>query len=380
MREPVFQISDIPSPAYVVDLGLLQENLEKLKYVQDQTNCRILLALKGFAMFSTFPLVKQYLYGICASSPSEAKLGNEYFKKEIHAYAPAYSENDIEELLPIIDHISFNSWNQWLRYKNKFSGTTISCGLRINPEYSELKYPIYDPCYPGSRLGITADALEGKDLEGIHGLHFHTMCEQNSDTLERTLKVIEENFGKYLFDMRWVNFGGGHHITRPDYDLEKLCNVVRNFQSKFDVQVYLEPGEAIGLNTGYLIGSVLDIVENQSKIAILDLSATCHMPDVLEMPYRPHIFEAGEEKEKKFTYTLGGMSCLAGDVIGKYSFDHELQIGDRLVFSDMAHYTMVKTTTFNGVKLPSIVTFDPQNQQLTTIKSFGYEEYKSRLS
>jgi carboxynorspermidine decarboxylase len=379
MNQPVFDPKKVPSPSYVLDLGLLKNNLTKLKEVQDRTGCKILLALKGFAMYSVFPLVREYLAGICASSVSEAHLGRDYFDKEVHAYAPAYSEKDIDELLPLIGHISFNSFNQWKKYQSKFAGTSVSCGLRINPEYSESDYPLYDPCSAGSRLGVTISKFEGEDLTGLEGLHFHCLCEQNSDTLERTLAVVEEKFGKYLHQMQWVNFGGGHHITRGDYDIERLCRVVSAFQKKYDVQVYLEPGEAVALNTGYLVGTVLDLVENGKDIAILDLSATCHMPDVLEMPYRPHIFGGAHPGEKKYTYSLGGLSCLAGDNIGDYSFDQPLSIGDKLIFNDMGHYTMVKTTTFNGVRLPSIVTFDPESEKVSVIKDFGYEEYRSRL-
>jgi carboxynorspermidine decarboxylase len=380
MNEPRFDPDKVPSPSYVVDLGYLHANALKLKEVQDRTHCKILLALKGYACYSTFPFLKDYLAGICASSVSEALLGDEFFGKEVHAYSPAYSDQDIEELMPLVGHISFNSFSQWERYKKRFTNSQISCGLRINPEYSELKYPLYDPSGMGSRLGITLEHFQGKDLQGLEGLHFHSLCEQNSDTLERTLEVLEKKFGPALFQMKWVNFGGGHHITREDYDIDRLCRIITSFQEKYQVQVYLEPGEAVGLNTGYLVGTVLDILENKGKVAMLDLSATCHMPDVLEMPYRPHLYGADHPGIKAHTYRLGGLSCLAGDMIGDYSFDHPLQIGDKLVFDDMAHYTMVKTTTFNGVRLPAITIFDPASSSIQVVKEFGYLEYKSRLS
>ena len=379
---PTFDPAAFPSPCYVCDLGLLRQNLEVIAEVRQRTGCRILLALKGFAMFSTFSLISRYLQGTCASSPHEARLGKEEFGGEVHVYAPAYSEHDIEELLPLINHISFNSIKQWQRHKQKVlsSGRPIRCGLRINPQYSEVKVELYNPCSPNSRLGITFDELRGHDLDGISGLHFHTMCEQNSDTLERTVAIVEKKFASYFNELQWLNFGGGHHISRADYDVDRLCNVISSFQERYGLQVYLEPGEAIALNAGMLVATVLDVIERDKPIAVLDTSAAAHMPDVLEMPYRPEVIGGGQPGEKKYTYQLAGLSCLAGDVIGYYSFDKPLVIGQRLVFLDMLHYTMVKNNTFNGVQLPAIALFEPENNQVTVIRQFGYQDYRSRLS
>jgi len=372
----------IPTPCYVVDESLIIKNLELLKSVQDRTGCKILLALKGFSMHALFPLIGQYLKGITSSSLFEARLGYEEMGKEVHAYAPAYVEEDFDELLGYVDHLVFNSFDQWLKYKTKVKSVkskNIECGIRINPEYSEISTPIYNPCYTNSRLGVTLDNFKPDLLDGIDGLHFHTMCEQNSDTLERTIKVVDEKFGKYLKNMKWLNFGGGHHITRPDYDVKKLINSIIFMKDKYDLEIYLEPGEAIALNTGYLVGSVLDIVENGMEIAILDASAACHMPDVLEMPYRPHIINSDEPGVLAHTYRLGGNTCLAGDIIGDYSFDKPLKPGDKLVFCDMAHYTMVKNNMFNGVNLPSIAIYS-EKEGLKVIRKFTFEDYKNRLS
>ncbi len=379
---PAFDPAEFPSPCYVCDLGLLRKNLEVIAGVRERTGCRILLALKGFAMFSTFPLISNYLQGICASSPHEARLGAEEFGGEVHAYAPAYSEEDMAELLPLVNHISFNSIKQWQRHKKKVleSGRSIRCGLRINPQYSEVKVEIYNPCSPDSRLGITLGELEGQDLAGISGLHFHTMCEQNSDTLERTLAVVEEKFAPYFANLQWINFGGGHHISRNDYDVDRLCTIINSFQERYGLEVYLEPGEAIALNAGMLVSTVLDIIERDRPIAILDTSAAAHMPDVLEMPYRPEVTGGGQPGEKKYTYQLAGLSCLAGDVIGYYSFDAPLVTGQKLVFLDMLHYTMVKNNTFNGVQLPAIATYEPDDDTVKVIKEFGYQDYRARLS
>jgi carboxynorspermidine decarboxylase len=382
MTQLAFDPLDFPSPCYVCDLGLLRKNLEVIAGVRERTGCKILLALKGFAMFSTFPLISNYLQGICASSPHEARLGKEEFGGEVHVYAPAYSDEDMEELLPLANHISFNSIKQWQRYKKKVlaSDRSIRCGLRINPQYSEVEVEIYNPCSPNSRLGITVDELEGQDLNGISGLHFHTMCEQNSDTLERTLDTVEQKFAYYFANLQWINFGGGHHISRNDYDVDRLCNIIKGFQKRYGLEVYLEPGEAIALNAGMLVTTVLDIIERDKPIAVLDTSAAAHMPDVLEMPYRPDLVGAGMEGEKKFTYQLGGLSCLAGDVIGVYSFDQPLMVGQRLVFLDMLHYTMVKNNTFNGVQLPAIATYEPEDGSVNIVREFGYQDYRSRLS
>lgn len=370
-----------PSPSYLVDERLLKRNLEILNSVQQRTGCDILLALKGFSMFSTFPLVSKYLKGVTSSSLFEARLGFEEFGKEVHAYAPAYAEHEIDEYVKYIDHIVFNSFDQLNKYKEKIQSLYkhISIGLRVNPGYSEVETELYDPCAVNSRLGIPFDQFRPDELDGVEGIHFHAMCEQNSDVLERILVHFEEKYGKYLHNMKWVNFGGGHHITRPDYDVEKLVHLINSFKEKYDVQVILEPGEAIALNTGYLVTTVLDIVKNGMDIAILDTSATCHMPDVLEMPYRPQIIGASTPNDKPYTYRLGGMTCLAGDVIGDYSFDEPLKPGDKIVFTDMAHYTMVKNHMFNGVNLPSICLFN-EEEGIKVVREFHYEDYRNRLS
>jgi carboxynorspermidine decarboxylase len=375
-------VAAVPSPCYVVDQRALRRNLEVLADVQERAGCTIILALKGFAMWSTFPLIRHYLPGATASSLDEARLAYEEYGGEVHVYAPAYRDDEIDEMLQYADHISFNSLTQWRHFREAVGAhpRSVSPGLRINPEHSEVKVALYDPCAPGSRLGITAAQLEGEDLDGIEGLHFHTLCELNSDSLERTLKAVEEKFQPWLAQMKWVNCGGGHHITREDYDRDLLVRLVSEFRARYGVQVYLEPGEAIALNTGVLVATVLDIIENHGQIAILDTSATAHMPDVLEMPYRPGIIGTGMPNEKAHTYRLGGLSCLAGDMIGEYSFDVPLNIGDRLVFTDMAHYTMVKNTTFNGVRLPSIAIHDPARGETRVVRRFGYDDYRSRLS
>jgi carboxynorspermidine decarboxylase len=371
----------LPSPCYIVDERLLKRNLQIIDSVQQRTGCNILLALKGFSMYSVFPIVAQYLKGIAASSLFEAKLGYEEMGKEVHVYSPAYIEEEFDELLDYCDHIIFNSFDQWNKYKYRVKNTNsrkIECGIRINPGYSEVNTPIYNPCYQYSRLGVTLANFRPEYLDGLDGLHFHTLCEQNSDTLERTIKVVEEKFGQYISRMKWLNLGGGHHITRPDYDIETLVRIITYLKDKYSIDIYLEPGEAIALNTGYLVTEVLDVVDNEMKIAILDASAACHMPDVLEMPYRPEIIGAGKAGEYAYTYRLGGNTCLAGDIIGDYSFNEPLKPSDRLVFCDMAHYTMVKNNTFNGVNLPSIAVFT-ETEGIKVLKSFDYGDYKSRL-
>ena len=373
--------SGLRTPVYVVDETLLRKNLEVLKYVSDQTGCRILLAQKAFSMYSVYPLIGEYLQGTTASSLYEARLGREEMKGEVHIYAPAYREDEIEEIASLCDHIVFNSFSQWRKYKAIVKATDhkIECGLRINPEYSEIETDIYNPCFTGSRMGATLSQFEPEGLDGIDGLHFHTMCEQNSDVLKRTIAVVDEKFGPYIKKMKWINFGGGHHITRPDYDLDTLIDSIRFMKDKYGVEVYLEPGEAIALNTGYLASRVLDTLKNGIDLAILDTSAACHMPDVLEMPYRPQIIGAGETGEFPYSYRLGGPTCLAGDIIGDYSFREPLKPGDILVFCDMAHYTMVKNNTFNGIGLPSIALYHPE-KGTRVIKKFGYEDFKMRLS
>ena len=370
-----------PSPSYVVDERLLTRNLEILQSVQERTGAKILLALKGFSMHSVFPLVGKYLAGVTSSSLFEARLGYEKMGKEVHAYAPAYADSEFDELLQYTDHIVFNSHSQWNRFKEKVqnAGKKMDVGLRINPEYSEIETQLYNPCAPYSRFGITLNNFDPEQLDGIDGLHFHTMCEQNSDTLKRTIKVVDENFGEYIKKMKWINFGGGHHITRPDQDSETLVESILFINEKYNVDVYLEPGEAIALNTGYLVSTVLDIVHNGMDIAILDTSATCHMPDVLEMPYRPNIIDAGMPGDNEYTYRLGGMTCLAGDVIGDYSFKEPLKPGDKVIFCDMAHYTMVKNHMFNGVNLPSIASYN-EEEGIKVVRQFVFEDYSNRLS
>ena len=374
-------ISTLPTPSYLVDQQLLIKNLELLSSVKEQTGCKILLAQKAFSMFSVYPLIAKYLDGVTSSGVMEARLGYEEMGKEVHTYAPAFADHEMDDVIRYSDHIVFNSFHQWNKFKDKVknSGKQIECGLRLNPKYSEIDTDIYNPCFTGSRLGITPEQFQPDQLDGIDGLHFHTMCEQNSDTLERTLKVVDDTFGSYIKQMKWLNFGGGHHITRSDYDIETLIRCIQFAQDTYGVQVYLEPGEAVALNTGYLVSTVLDTIENGMHLAILDTSAACHMPDVLEMPYRPHIIGAGLPNEKTYTYRLGGPTCLAGDIIGDYSFDAPLKEGDKLIFCDMAHYTMVKNNTFNGMNLPSIALYSQENG-LQIIKQFGYEDFKSRLS
>lgn len=377
-------LNGLQTPCYVVDESLLIKNLELLHDVEQKTGCHILLAQKGFSMYSVYPLIAKYLSGVTSSSLFEAKLGFEEMGKEVHIYSPAYREEEFDEILKYCGHIVFNSFDQFNKYKNKVanSGKKVECGIRINPEYSEIETDIYNPCFKNSRMGITLqhfeEGVEKYGLDGVDGIHFHTMCEQNSDTLERTIKVVDEKFGKYLRQMKWVNFGGGHHITRKDYDVQKLIDCILFIKNKYNVDVYLEPGEAVALNTGFLVSKVLDTMKNGMDIAILDTSAACHMPDVLEMPYRPEIIGADLPEKKQFTYRLGSATCLAGDIIGDYSFDKPLKEGDKLIFCDMAHYSMVKNNTFNGINLPDIVLYT-KDKQFKVIKKFGYEDFKSRL-
>ena len=367
------------TPYYLIDEELLEKNLKVLHYVKEKTGCKILLAQKCFSMFSVYPLIGKYLDGTTASGLFEAKLGHEEMKKENHVYSAAYRDDEIEEIMNICDHVVFNSFNQWLKYKELAKTTNTSCGIRINPECStQVGHAIYDPCAKYSRMGVTLDNFREDLLDGINGLHFHTLCEQNSDDLIKTVRAVEQKFGPYLKQMKWLNFGGGHHITREDYDREALIALIREIKAKYQVEIYLEPGEAVALNAGFLISQVLDIVHNGMDIAILDTSAACHMPDVLEMPYRPMISHSALPGEKKYTYRLGGPTCLAGDIIGDYSFDEPLQIGDELCFHDMAIYSMVKNNTFNGMKLPDIIL--KKGDHLEIVKQFGYADFKNRLS
>ena len=372
-----------PTPCFVVDLAALRRNLEILNGVRRRAGVKILLAQKAFSMFAVYPLISAVLDGTCASSPHEARLGREEFGKETHGFAAAYSESDLRELLRYCTTVVFNSFSQWRRFREltKEAAGRVKFGLRVNPEHGEAVCEIYSPCAPKSRLGIKRAAFAGESLDGISGLHFHTLCEQDSDALERTMAAFEEHFGDLLGGMRWVNFGGGHHITRPGYDLERLVRILTEFRARHPhLTVYLEPGEAVVLNAGSLFGTVLDIVQNDGDIAILDVSAEAHMPDVIEMPYTPPVNGAAEPGVHPYEYRLAGHSCLAGDVIGDYSFPAPLKVGDRVEFLDMALYTMVKTNTFNGLALPSIATFDPDTGEFKLIKAFGYDDFKNRLS
>ena len=377
-----FDITNLPSPCYLIDERLLLKNLEVLKNVQDRTGCKILLAQKAFSMFSTYPLISEYLSGTTASGLFEARLGAEEMgNREVHVYNPAFNPADFEEIIAVSDHIVFNNFKQLDKFYpliQKSDKNNIEIGIRINPEYSEIETDIYNPCFKNSRLGCTLDNFPDTLPSYVNGLHFHTMCEQGADVLERTVQKIEERFGKYLYSLKWINFGGGHHITRDDYDIERLIRVITYIRDKYNVLVYLEPGEAVALNAGYLITSVLDTLKNGMNLAIVDTSAACHMPDVLEMPYRPNIIGSAPPNEKNFTYRLGGPTCLAGDIIGDYSFDTPLNEGDKLVFCDMAIYSMVKNNTFNGIGLPSIVLhkLDGTNE---IIRTFGYDDFKNRL-
>jgi carboxynorspermidine decarboxylase len=375
----------LPSPCFVVDEVAVERNLAILKDVADRSGAKVLAALKAFSMWSLATLTARYLNGTCASGLHEAQLGHEQYGGEVHVFAAAYSEDDVIELLEFAHHIVFNSCGQWLRFRDRCLAAQakrpeLQFGLRINPEHSEGAVPIYDPCAPGSRLGITLSELDQSALEGISGLHFHTLCEQGFEPLARTVAAVEQKFGHLLAQMDWVNFGGGHHITAEGYNIDGLVDLIQQFSARHQVQVYLEPGEAVAIGTGILSCEVLDITFNQLNQAILDTSATCHMPDTLEMPYRPDITGAGKADEFDHSYRLGGLTCLAGDVIDDYSFKQPLEIGQRIMFEDMSHYTMVKTTTFNGTKLPALAVWNSATDELTIVKTFGYEDFKNRLS
>ena len=384
-----FDPTRVPSPCFVVDEAAVENNLRVIADVQARSGAKILLALKAFSMFSLGPLVTRYLSGTCASGLYEARLAFEEFGgrdgREVHTFSAAFTERELEGVLRISHHVVFNSFSQWQRFqglvrKYRALRPELRFGLRINPRHSEGAVPLYDPCAPGSRLGIVLDDFAGRSLEGISGLHFHTLCEQDFAPLARTLDAVERQFGHLLGDLEWVNFGGGHHITRPGYDREALIERVRDFSAKYGVQVYLEPGEAIAIRTGVLVCEVLDLKRNDMDIAILDTSATCHMPDTLEMPYRANIIDAGEPFDQPHTYRVGGQTCLAGDVMGDYSFATPLEVGQRLMFDDMTHYTMVKTTTFNGIGLPAIALWNSITDELRIVREFGYDDFKNRLS
>ena len=370
----------IPTPCYVVDEAKLRKNLEILHALEEETGAHVLLAQKAFSMFALYPMIGKYLSGTTASGLYEARLGWEEMGKENHVFAPAYKKEDMEELVKICDHIIFNSFSQYEKHKEICKKHKVSVGIRVNPECSTQEgHEIYDPCGAGSRLGVVKSEFKEECLDGIEGLHFHTLCEQNADDLVRTFAAFEGKFGCYLKQMKWLNLGGGHHITRPDYQIDSLKKLIGSIKEKYEVEVYLEPGEAVALNAGYLVTEVMDIVKNEIQILILDASAACHMPDVLEMPYRPSLQNGYQPGEKPYTYRLSSMTCLAGDVIGDYSFEKPVQVGDRLVFEDMAIYSMVKNNTFNGMPLPAIA-LKKENGEVELVKTFSYEDFKGRLS
>ncbi len=370
------------TPVYVIDEALIEENMRVLRYVKDRTGCKILHALKAYASFSTFDVMREYLDGTCASGLNEAKLGREKFGKEVHTFAAAYREDEFARILTYSDVIIFNSFYQLERYSESVKRAKKGIGIRINPGYGEATADIYNPCAPCSRLGVISDIFKGQYpmfKDRVDGIHFHALCEQNANALRKILGSFEMLYGEFIKGLKWVNFGGGHHITRDDYDIELLIRLINDFKDRHGVQVYLEPGEASVLNSGVLIASVLDIVRNEMEIAIIDASAETHMPDVLLMPYRPFIIGSGKANEKRYTYRIAGPSCLAGDVVGDYSFNRPLRIGDKVVFTDMALYSIVKNTTFNGINLPDIAVLR-KTGDLEIVKSFGYNDYVSRLS
>ncbi|TCK62022.1 carboxynorspermidine decarboxylase [Seleniivibrio woodruffii] len=378
------EITDkVDTPCYLISEDVIRRNCEMLNYVQLRTGAKILLAMKAFALPKVFPLISQYLHGVCASGPIEAQMGREEFGREVHTYSPAFSQWQMERTISFSDHIVFNSIGQWHTHRGAIakSGRNIEVGLRVNPGHAEVEVDLYNPCLPGSRFGVNPNDLEGVDLTGISGLHFHAMCEQNSDVLTRVLASFEKRYGHLIPQMKWINFGGGHHITREDYDVELLCETIIDFRKRYNnIQVYLEPGEAVVLNAGVFVTKVLDKIHNGMDIAVVDSSAETHLPDVLAMPYRPVLVGAAEAGKYEFDCKIGCISCLAGDFIGTYSFRKKPQIGDRLVFTDMALYSFVKNTNFNGVELPDLAVFSLEKGSFEVVRRFGYEDYKSRLS
>ena len=372
----------LPSPSYVCHVEYLEQNLKILAYVKEQSGAKVILALKGFAMWSTFDLVSRYLDGATASGLHEAQLAHEKIKGEVHTYSPAFKEEEIERIASLSDHIVFNTPSQLKKFATtaKRYKPSLSISLRINPESSSSPVDLYNPCGIYSRLGTTKANFDETIVDALDGLNFHALCEQNVDALESVLDAFEEKFGEYIDKMKYVNFGGGHHITRKGYDIERLIEVIKAFKLRHnDIEVYLEPGEAVGWETGELVSTVLDVFHNGMDVAILDTSAEAHMPDTLAMPYRAEVRGASEAGVKKYTYRLGGNTCLAGDIMGDYSFDEPLQVGDKIIFEDQIHYTFVKNTTFNGIRLPSLVLVD-KNFKTKIVKNFGYEDYKMRLS
>ena len=380
-----FDPACVPSPCFVVDEVAIEDNLKQLRTLADASGARILLALKAFSMFALAPLVRQHLHGTCASGLYEARLAREEFGGEVHTFCAAFRESEMADILELSDHVVFNSLHQWQQFRQQSIDSAATkpgqkFGLRVNPQHSEGATPIYDPCAPGSRLGIPIDELAGFDFEGISGIHFHTLCEQDYLPLERTLAVVEKKLGERLHQLQWINFGGGHHITRPGYQIGALSSTIKRLSEVYGLQVYLEPGEACALHAGVLVSEVLDLKHNDKDLAILDTSATCHMPDVIEMPYQPEIRNARLGDSGPCVYRLGGQTCLAGDVIGDYSFDARLTRGQRLVFTEMAYYTMVKTNTFNGIALPAMAVWNSRDVEIKFLKEFGYEDFRDRLS
>ena len=374
--------TQVPSACFVLEEAKLRRNLEIMQYVQQQSGAKIILALKGFAMFSVFPLVRQYLHGTTASSLNEARLGYEEFGDEVHAYCPAYFSDEFDEMMRYCNHLTFNSLNQWDKFKTQVlhHSKKISCGLRVNPEYAEVDTDLYNPCAVGTRLGISIDHLGNQLPEGIEGVHFHTLCESDSHTLERTLRVIEGRFGHLLRQAKWMNWGGGHLMTREGYDLGHLISLVKEFQEKYQVEIIMEPGSAVAWETGYLTSTVEDIFDSKGiNAVVLDISISAHMPDCIEMPYKPKVLGATDTVSGQLAYRLGGLSCLAGDYVGDYSFEQPLEIGDKIVFNDMMHYTMVKTTFFNGVRHPSIGIWR-EDDHFELVTQLGYQAFKDKLS
>lgn len=375
-------IGQLPSPCYLISEDVIRRNCELLNTVQQRTGAKVLLALKAFALPAVFPLIAEYLHGVCASGPIEAQLGRETFGREVHTYAPAFTAEQMQRVVRFSDHIVFNSLTQYEVHREAVDAAAgnLELGLRVNPGHAEVEVELYNPCRPGSRFGVLPQILEGADLSAFSGLHFHALCEQNSDVLVRVLKHFEQHFQSYIPQMKWVNFGGGHHVTRDDYDVDLLCETIIDFRKRYNgIDVYLEPGEAVVLNGGVFITRVLDILHNGVDIAVLDCSAETHMPDVLGMPYRPHIVGSAEAGQRPHNYKLGGISCLAGDIIGDYSFDKPLEVGQTLVLTDMALYSFVKNTTFNGVELPALALCSAEKNSVELLKQFGYDDYRSRI-
>ncbi|HCR85483.1 MAG TPA: carboxynorspermidine decarboxylase [Alphaproteobacteria bacterium] len=391
---------NIKTPAYVLDEAALERNLNNIKDVKDRSGAKIILALKGFSMFPSFHLFKPYLDGTTASGIYEAKLGQEYFGKEVHVYSPAYDDDEIEQLIPIADHIIFNSSNQLKKYaaRIKKENQKIHLGLRVNPELQEVGTALYNPCAPCSRMGSIKSEISEDVFDYIDGLHFHILCESLAESSVRLIDLVEEKFGEWLGNIKWINFGGGHYINHKEYDKEKLIDRIKKFKAKHNIEVILEPGGTMVMNAGYLVTTVLDKIKNEKEILVLDTSATAHMPDVLEMPYRPNLFKLGnrsnssdaprndetvfdhgaQPNEKKYNYLLGGRTCLTGDVIGEYSFDAPINIGDKLVFTCMMQYSFVKNTTFNGIPLPDLGILK-KNGEYEVYRRFGYEDFKNKL-